>query len=242
MSEGKGNQVEISPYAHVKKWEFIVAWTLKLLILIASIAELMLGDFILGVNGLLIFGVSLLPAIIANSTKVHIPIGLETIILVILANDVVLGKGFNLYDRLSYFDKGLHFWNSLIIVALGFLIVYALFFTGRLRISKSWIPFIIIFITLGIGAFWEILEYLADLVFDKGAQGSPTMSPHDDTMWDMIINFFGSVIGAVLGSLFIRHSKASQRWHLVKQFAVLGGQPPDLNEASEVEGERACDR
>lgn len=62
---------------------------------------------------------------------------------------------------------------------------------------------------LGIGALWEIAEYLTDLVFREGAQGSPGMAPLDDTMWDLILDGSGGLLGALLGSPYRRWSRRS---------------------------------
>jgi hypothetical protein len=94
---------------------------------------------------------------------------------------------------------------------LGFLAGYVLHFTGKFVAGKIFTGVIIVLLALGIGAFWEILEYLSDVFFAKGAQGSPLQSPLDDTMWDLIFDGVGGLIGGVLGPIYMHHSKRSRR-------------------------------
>ena len=52
-------------------------------------------------------------------------------------SDMSLGRLAGLYAGTVWFDKVLHFGNSLIVGLLAFLIVYALRFTGRLQSGTS---------------------------------------------------------------------------------------------------------
>lgn len=68
---------------------------------------------------------------------------------------------------------------------------------------------VILLFTLGIGALWEIVEYATDLMFHQGAQGSPLLSPLDDTMWNLILDGIGGAGGGLAGSMYLRHSRRS---------------------------------
>jgi len=43
------------------------------------------------------------------------------------------------------------------------------------------------------------------------AQGSPTMAPLDDTMWDLILNALGGLGGGAAGVLYLRRSTRAAR-------------------------------
>ncbi|MEA3247304.1 MAG: hypothetical protein U9Q74_14215, partial [Gemmatimonadota bacterium] len=43
----------------------------------------------------------------------------------------------------------------------------------------------------------------------QGAQGSPLLSPLDDTMWDLILDGVGGALGGLAGSTYIRRSRRS---------------------------------
>lgn len=211
------------PGESAPKWEIILAWILKTMIWLTAIAAFSLGNILLGLWGFIAILISLLPAWLAKTHRVNFPVEIELVLLLILISDVTFGQLLNFYDRLIYFDKVLHYHNSMMMAFLGFLLIYALYFTGKLKISPLSGGVVILFVTLGIGGFWEILEYLSDKIFATGAQGSPIMSPFDDTMWDLIVNFFGGIVGAVFGSIYIRYSKRTRSRRFIKIMETLGG-------------------
>ncbi len=217
------NRSVAHPGESAPKWEIILAWILKTMIWLTAIAAFGLGDILLGLWGLIVVCLSLLPAWLAKTHRVNFPVEIEIVLLLILILDITFGQLFNFYDRLIYFDKVLHYHNSMMIAFLGFLLIYALYFTGKLKISPFSGGVVILFVTLGIGGFWEILEYLSDRIFARGAQGSPMMSPFDDTMWDLIVNFFGGIVGAVFGSIYIRHSKRTRSRRFIRIMETLSG-------------------
>jgi hypothetical protein len=103
---------------------------------------------------------------------------------------------------------------------LAFLVVYALRFTGRLQTSTVTNAVVILLLALGVGALWEIAAYVADLAFQEGSQGSPAMTPLDDTMWDLILDGVGGALGGLVDSLYMRLSKRTAR--RIVAFAQLG--------------------
>ncbi|MBK7583251.1 MAG: hypothetical protein IPI67_24040 [Myxococcales bacterium] len=131
-----------------------------------------------------------------------------------------------LYAGTIWFDKVLHFGNSLLVGLLAFLIVYALHFTGRLQISSVANAVVILLLALGMGALWEIAEYVADLAFHQGSQGSPAMNPLDDTMWDLILDGAGGALGGLLGSVYMRLSKRTARRIVAFAQVVPRGERP----------------
>ncbi len=68
----------------------------------------------------------------------------------------------------------------------------------------------IFLITLGLGALWEIAEFAGDQLLGMHAQGSPEMGPLTDTMWDLIMDGLGGVLAAVLGPIYMKHSRKSR--------------------------------
>lgn len=150
-----------------------------------------------------------LPSLLARSSRVNIPVEIELVALWWVITDMTLGRLVDLYETSLWYDKALHFSNSILLGFLGFLIVYALRFTGKMK-APLWVTgLFILLLTMGIGAFWEIVEYLADLAFHQGAQGSPWQNALDDTMWDLMLDGLGGLLGALLGPVYIRFSKRS---------------------------------
>lgn len=187
-----------------------LAWILRALIFATAIVHAVQGELLYVLLCLATIALVVVPAWMARSSTVNLPVEVEIVLLWWLVADMTLGRLAGLYDTSAWFDKALHLGNSVLLGMLGFLAVYVLHFTGRFPAGRIVTGAIIVVLTLGIGAFWEILEYLSDALFAKGAQGSPVQAPLDDTMWDLILDGFGGLIGGVLGPLYMRHSKRSR--------------------------------
>lgn len=205
-------------------WEIRLAWLLRLLIVATATVHVLQGKYLYALLCASVIAVLVAPPILARTSRANIPVELELAALWGAVSDMTLGRLAGLYVGTAWYDKLIHFGNSLLIGLLAFLIVYALQYTGRLRASTFVYSLIILLLALGIGAVWEIAEYVADLAFQEGAQGSPTMGGLDDTMWDLILDGAGGLLGAFLGSFYLRWSKRTARQ--IEAFGRLVPGPP----------------
>lgn len=192
------------------RWEIRLAWLFRALILLTAVAHAARGELLYVLLCLAAIVLVVLPAWIARSSAANLPVEIELVLLWWLIADMTLGRLAALYDTSAWFDKALHLGNSVLLGMLGFLAVYVLHFTGKFPAGKIISGVIIVVLTLGIGALWEILEYLSDLFFAKGAQGSPVLAPLDDTMWDLILDGVGGLVGGILGPIYMSRSKRSR--------------------------------
>lgn len=207
------------------RWEIRLAWLLRGLILLTAILHLAQGALLYALLCLAAIALVVIPAWMARSSAANVPFEIELVLLWWLVSDMTLGRLGAHYDTSIWFDKALHLGNSVLVGMLGFLAVYVLHFTGRFSARKLITGIMIVLLTLGVGALWEILEYLADVFFAKGAQGSPLLAPLDDTMWDLILDGVGGVIGGVLGPIYMRYSKRSRgRMHAFAE--LVAGKAP----------------
>jgi hypothetical protein len=189
-----------------------------------AIWEIASGDVQYGVFCLVGVLITLLPAIHARRLDARVPLELELALLWLMLADMTLGNGLDLYHRFTWFDKILHFSSSILVALIGFLVIYVLHLTQRTRF-RPWIDgAMILLVTLGLGALWEIAEYTVDQLFGRATQGAPNLSALDDTMVDLILDGIGGVIGALLGPLYIKHSKRSRRAaeHFAELLSVRG--------------------
>lgn len=191
------------------RWEQRLAWGLRAAILATAAIHVYFGEYMYVLMCLIAVPVVLTPPLLAQTGKANVPIELELTLLWWIVADMTLGRVAMLYEKWVWFDKLLHFGNSVVLGTVAFLFIYALYMTGRLRTSTLVQGLLIFLVTLGLGGFWEIVEYLADLTFEHGAQGSPVMAPLDDTMWDLIFDGAGGLLGAILGPWYIAWSERS---------------------------------
>ena len=188
----------------------MIVWLLRSVIVVTALLHLTKGDIPYAVFGFAGVALAFIPEILLRTQKIRFPIELELVLLAVIIADMTFGRLIGLYDRLSWYDKALHGSDSFLIAMVAFLTVYAMHFTGRTR-PHLWLDgVLILLITLGLGAVWEIGEYAVDHLLHRATQGAPTMEKLDDTMTDLMADGLGGVLAAVLGSLYIRHSKRSE--------------------------------
>lgn len=183
---------------------------LRAVILLTAGAVIVQGDVLYGLFCILALGLTLVPAAIARSATGRSPLGLEIVLLLMMVGDMTLGNLLGLYVRLPWYDKVLHLGGSILIGWIGFLAVYVLHVSGR-TLFRPWLAGLaILLVTLGVGALWEIAEYVVDLLTGRSTQGSPGMTAVDDTMVDLILDGLGGIVAALLGPLYIAHSTRSR--------------------------------
>ena len=200
-------------------WEIRLAWLLRLVIVATAAVHVFQGKYLYALLCAVVIAVLVAPPLLARTSRANMPVEVELAALWGAVSDMTLGRLVGLYGGTVWYDKVIHFGNSLLIGLLAFLIVYSLQFTGRLRTSAFVNGLVILLLSLGIGAIWEIAEYVADLLFKEGAQGSPGVGALDDTMWDLILDGSGGMVGAFLGPLYIRWSERTAR--RIEVFAKL---------------------
>jgi hypothetical protein len=178
----------------------------RVAILGTAIAELATGDLPYGVFCLGALVLTLVPALHARQLDAGIPLPIELALLWLMIADMTLGNALGLYG-LTWYDKAVHLSSSVLIGTIGFLAIYVLHMTGD-RKFHPWLDGVaILLVTLGLGAIWEMSEFLVDQLFSRRTQGSPTMGPLTDTMADLFLDAVGGLIAAVFGALFLRRSK-----------------------------------
>lgn len=201
------NILDISP------WEIKTAWVLRSLIILTIVWHTYHGAWLYSLLCLLALVLIIIPPFLAKTNKVNIPVEIELVVLWWLVADMTFGRLLGLYQTSIWYDKIIHLGNSGLFGLIAFLAIYALKMTGQLQTGYFINLLAIALLTLGLGAFWEILEYITDLIFKEGAQGSPLMSPLNDTMWDLILDGLGGLVGGIIGSWYMKSSKRSlARW------------------------------
>lgn len=133
--------------------------------------------------------------------KFHIFLGLLALSVSHLAGGNILINQIPLYQNyfLSiHYDKIVHFLGSTIIA----LLVYN-FLNPLLKKKEEKKPILILFlvfiITVGIGAMNEIIEFMAQILFDKTIVGD-----YKNNAMDLVINGAGALFASIF---FLRHYK-----------------------------------
>jgi hypothetical protein len=192
------------------RWE-IAVWILRSVVIATAFALFTIGDIPYAVFGVTAAALAFVPAMLARSGRARIPAELELPLLWLIVADLTIGRLGGLYELLPWYDKALHFSDAFLIAMMAFVMVYLLHFIGHSH-QHPWIDAIIILlITLGLGAVWEIGEYIVDGLLGRATQGSPQMAPLDDTMFDLLLDGIGGLLAAITGPIYMRHSERSRQ-------------------------------
>lgn len=120
---------------------------------------------------------------------------ITTLIFVFFASS--LGSCLNLYRHLEFYDLFVHFLSGILLFKGGRIIIEYINLKRNMPKDKLNIGLFALFFSCSCAAFWEIFEYLCDVLINAGMQGSKA-----NTMGDIIAGVLGAVISAV-GYFFI---------------------------------------
>lgn len=174
----------------------LVIWAL---LLAAGLVSLVLGRWSLAFVSLFTLGLSLLPPIVASRWSLTLPVPFLFATTLFFIGSIFLGEAFDFYERLWWWDLGLHGFSAVGFGLSGFLFVFMLFDGDRFAAPPSAIAFISFCVAMTIGALWEVFEFAMDLTFGMNMQKSGL----DDTMGDLIIDAVGGLVASLTGYLYL---------------------------------------
>ncbi|MGB9937254.1 MAG: hypothetical protein ACPK7O_05990 [Methanobacterium sp.] len=210
---------------------------LRIFLLIAGVYILIFG----GANGAeRIFGLLILialaiinaPAFFTRGRIRALPVEIELLLLAMVLFELVGGDALGLYVKLPHYDNFMHFMLPLYIALIGMMVIYTMYYYGKLKASYASMAFVIVMVTIGFGAVLEMGEYTYDKYLSNGPigqitgntqmQGSSTQSPLDDTMNDFFTDTAGGIVGAALGVWLIRRNeKKGKHWKVADEVGEL---------------------
>ncbi|OGQ55934.1 MAG: hypothetical protein A3J24_01145 [Deltaproteobacteria bacterium RIFCSPLOWO2_02_FULL_53_8] len=195
-----------------------LSWLMKLMMTGLIPYEIYKGEYLFVAGAVAAVGISLVPSIVEKNYRVTLPFELDMLITLSLFLHTFLGEGLDFYQRFAHWDKFLHLYGGLVVAVLGFVIVYTLHYTRKVRLSIPLIGLFTVIFALAVGALWEIGEFALDNAFARHTQDDLP-----DTMWDLIDDLIGGTIAAVLGMLYVRYTNPAGRKRLARPLGeVLG--------------------
>lgn len=192
-------------------------WALRLFVFYQALHQIILGEKGFGFITLLCFFAITLPKYATRGIIKRFPVEIELMLFIIVLLQYVIGEAKNFYRDVPYFDKFVHFTIPFLIAVLNYSLFYTMHAIGRLKTGIFNVFLLVVFLTLGVGAMWEIVEYSADtfivgpLHIGHRFQGSIVENPFYDTMNDLVADFFGGILGAVFSVFFLLRDKKQGR-------------------------------
>jgi hypothetical protein len=141
--------------------------------------------------------------ILARNLESHLPLEFEFLLNAFIYGSIFLGEIRGFYTRFWWWDIVLHTGSGIALGFIGFLMLYSLYRSGRLRTSPFIVSIFSFSFAIALGTLWEIFEYFMDLNFGFNMQKSGLR----DTMWDMIVNAVGAFLASLYGYFYMRRMK-----------------------------------
>lgn len=190
-------------------------WIMRLALLVSGPYLLWQGDT-LGLLALLAFIVTFIPTFLKAKYEINLPWWLEFLIVFALFLDVIVGSEFKVYTTLVGFDWFTHVLGTVIVSLIAFSIVYSLKVTKVIHVSTGMIWFFTVVFALSVGAFYEILEFLADIIFSVNSQVNLT-----NTMIDLIFDLFGGILTATVGTYYLQRYQGKKVKDVLEPYIKL---------------------
>ena len=151
---------------------FIVFYTLRALVLVALVRQLMLGSYESAFFCILTLLLLYVPSWVQVKLRIELPPALEITILCFIFAAEILGEVNAFYVVIPGWDTMLHTINGFLAAAVGFSLVMLLNNDERLTFDLS--PFFLALVafcfSMTIGVLWEFFEFTMDLFFHTDMQ------------------------------------------------------------------------
>lgn len=164
----------------------------------------------------LVISVSLFPYFLQRKYKINFPIEFQFALTLFLFASLFLGEVAGFYSIFWWWDLLLHTGAGVAFGFISFLILYTLYFRGKITSSAFLIAVFSFTFAVAMGTIWEIFEFTIDSFLGTTMQSSGLT----DTMFDNIVNAFGALFVSVLGYLYIKKQTRGYGifHHLVTKF------------------------
>ena len=143
---------------------------------------------------------SLVPVWVGEKIGVTLPTAFVSAIAAFLCATLLLGEVGDFYERYWWWDVVLHGGSAVAFGLVGSLLMLMLVKGNRLTAAPFTVAFFAFCFAVMIGAVWEIWEFTLDQLFGLNTQKSGLV----DTMWDLIVDAGGAIIGAGAGWAYLK--------------------------------------
>ncbi len=214
---------------------------LRVLLFTSAFVQIFFGETAIGIITLICLLVITLPNVFTRKLIPYIPIEIEILLLVMVLIQFVIGEARDFYTTVPYYDKFVHLMLPMFMGIIGFIIFYTMYRTGKLHTTTRMMMVLVFFLTLGIGAAWEIVEYSSDQIIYPRVegwhkfQGSLTEDPLHDTMNDLIADAAGGILGIILALRYVTWANMHNKrrlGQLVKELSRDNTIPPSSLESN----------
>ena len=154
------------------KSSFIVFYTLRFLVLVTLVRQLVRGDYESAFFCILTLMLLYIPSWVQVKLRIELPPALEIVILCFIFAAEILGEVNAFYVVIPGWDTMLHTLNGFLAAAVGFSLVMLLNDDERLAfdLSPAFLALVAFCFSMTIGVLWEFFEFFMDMVFHSDMQ------------------------------------------------------------------------
>lgn len=150
---------------------FLLYTVLRVLVIVALVRAIMNGNYNGAFICLLSLGLFLVPSLLEQGFKIHIPPLLEGTIYLFIFSAEILGELNHFYAAIPYWDTILHTLNGFLAAAVGFSMIDLLNRNSKnFRLSPFYLCLVAFCFSMTIGVIWEFFEYAADALLNIDMQ------------------------------------------------------------------------
>ena len=197
----------------------------------------LISSFVLGIYNqrwmavfvsLLTLIMTFLPQLVQKRYRINLPGEFQVIIVLFIYAGIYLGEVRDFYLRYWWWDSMLHAFSGIALGFAGFLILYSLYKTERLKASPLLIVIFSFFFAVGLGAVWEIFEFGMDSAFGLDMQKARNLEEVYgycdtrlgvlDTMYDLILDAIGALVASIGGYFYLKNGEVFLFDRLIRRF------------------------
>lgn len=165
-----------------------------------------------------IMGLTLAPVALRSRLPVRVPAEFQILAILFVFASLFLGEVRNYYERIWWWDAGLHASSGLLFGIVGFLLVYVLNENERIafHLRPRFLALFAFTFAMAVGALWEVFEFAMDRTFGLQMQKPRLNDPSGltDTMWDLSFDAIGAVLISAFGWWYMIRDERSfiEKW------------------------------
>lgn len=167
---------------------------------------------------LVTLGLTLLPVYMQRWSGIRIPTGFIAATNLFIVGTLFLGEVGDFYQRFWWWDVLMHSASAVGFAMIGTVVVVMLVRSAAsLQTSPALGALLAFCFAVSIGAVWEIFEFTMDQTLGTNMQKSGLV----DTMWDLIVDCIGALIGANAGYFYLRGHRDGWLTSVVADFVRI---------------------
>jgi len=184
----------------VNKFHYLLTIFIRINLIIVFIGSIINQRWAVLFAVILTLILTFLPFLFEKRYKIYLPVEFEIVILIFIYATLFLGEVHGYYDKFWWWDVVLHTGSAIAFGFVGFMILFVLYRSKKIKASPKWIAIFSFCFAVAIGAVWEIFEFSMDQIFGYGMQKNGLV----DTMWDLIVDSLGALFASILGYFYVK--------------------------------------